>query len=52
MSGPWHDRLTLAGSETSPREAGYLAGAVEASRLAADAVTKRLTAVPAEMLRR
>ena len=42
VSGPWHDRLTLAGSETSPREAGYLAGAVEASRLAVDAVAKRL----------
>lgn len=50
--GPWRERLTLAGSETSPREAGYLAGAVEASRLAVDAVTKRLTVVPDEMLRR
>ena len=45
--GPWRERLTLAGSETSPREAGYLAGAVEASRLAVDAVTKRLAVVPA-----
>lgn len=42
VAGPWHDRLTLAGSEISPREAGYLAGAVEASRLAVDAVTMRL----------
>lgn len=42
VSGPWHDRLTLAGSETSPREAGYLAGAVEASRHAVDIVLKRL----------
>lgn len=42
VSGPWHGRLTLAGSETSPREAGYLAGAVEASRLAVVAVAKRL----------
>lgn len=41
--GPWQERLMLAGSETSPREAGYLAGAVEASRRAADAVAKRLT---------
>jgi monoamine oxidase len=28
---PWADRLILAGSETSPSEGGYLAGAVEAS---------------------
>jgi monoamine oxidase len=45
-SGPWRDRLTLAGSETSPREAGYLAGAAEASRLAAGTVAKRLTPTP------
>jgi hypothetical protein len=38
--GPWQARLTLAGSETSPREAGYLAGAVEASRRAANAVNE------------
>lgn len=31
VQGPWADRLILAGSETSPSEAGYLAGAVEAS---------------------
>lgn len=49
VAGPWRERLTLAGSETSLREAGYLAGAVEASRLAVDAVTKRLSG--AEMLR-
>lgn len=51
VSEPWRDRLTLAGSETSPREAGYLAGAVEASRLAAHVVAERLTAVPSAMSR-
>jgi monoamine oxidase len=35
--------LTLAGSEVSPTEAGYLSGAVEASRLAVEAVISRLT---------
>jgi len=30
VSGVWADRLTLAGSETSPTEPGYLAGAVAA----------------------
>lgn len=49
VAGPWRERLTLAGSETSPREAGYLAGAVEASRLAAEAVTQRLAGIPKGM---
>jgi monoamine oxidase len=31
VSRAWMDRLTLAGSETSTTEPGYLAGAVEAS---------------------
>lgn len=31
VSGPWADRLTLIGSETSRTEPGYLAGAVEAA---------------------
>lgn len=35
VTGPWQHRLILAGSETSPSEPGYLAGAVEAGRLAA-----------------
>ena len=39
---PWRARLVLAGSETSPAEAGYLAGAAEASGLAADEVLRRL----------
>jgi monoamine oxidase len=34
ISGPWRERLTLAGSETSPSEPGYLAGAVVASERA------------------
>lgn len=35
ISGPWAERLVLAGSETSPAEAGYLSGAVQASAAAA-----------------
>lgn len=38
VQGPWADRLILGGSETSPSEAGYLAGAVEASANAVAAV--------------
>jgi monoamine oxidase len=34
ISGPWRERLALAGSETSPSEPGYLAGAVVASERA------------------
>ncbi|RUV30962.1 FAD-dependent oxidoreductase [Mesorhizobium sp. M5C.F.Ca.IN.020.32.2.1] len=34
VEGEWHDRISLAGSETSPTEPGYLAGAVEAARRA------------------
>jgi monoamine oxidase len=37
VSGPWQDRLTLGGSETSVSEPGYLAGAVTASRQAVEA---------------
>lgn len=42
VHGPWSARLTLAGSETSPAEAGYLAGAVIASRAAAETMRQRL----------
>lgn len=35
ISGPWQHHLLLAGSETSPVEPGYLAGAVEAAQRAA-----------------
>ncbi len=36
VDGAWSGVLHLAGSEVSPTEAGYLAGAVEASRRAVD----------------
>lgn len=42
IDGPWRERLVQGGSETSPSEAGYLAGAVEASVLAVAEVRKRL----------
>jgi monoamine oxidase len=42
IHGPWAARLVLAGSETSPHEAGYLAGAAEASSLAAGELIRRL----------
>lgn len=41
VHGAWSDRLVLAGSEVSPREAGYLAGAAESSALAAAEVLRR-----------
>lgn len=44
VQGPWSDRLLLAGSETSQREAGYLAGAIHASSAAASRVRQRLMA--------
>lgn len=44
VSGPWQARLALAGSETSASEAGYLAGAVEASAHAVAEVTPRFGA--------
>src|SRR5690349_5947387 len=40
--GLWAERLILAGSEVSPNEAGYLAGAVEASNLAAEELRRRM----------
>jgi monoamine oxidase len=40
--GPWADRLALAGSETSPSEAGYLAGAIVAAERAVAAVLRGL----------
>ena len=43
IDGPWRRRLVLGGSESSPTESGYLAGAVEASRQAAAEVVGRLT---------
>lgn len=40
----WHDRIMLAGSETSARDPGYLAGAVDAGERAALSVIARLQA--------
>lgn len=42
VTGPWAHRLVMAGSETSPSEPGYLAGAVSAAQLAAETVLQRL----------
>ena len=42
VQGAWADRIVLAGSEVSPAEAGYLAGAIEASDLAAEDLRSRL----------
>ena len=47
VRGPWAERLVLAGSETSPTEPGYLAGAVEASKRAAATVCPSLLATKA-----
>jgi monoamine oxidase len=41
VQGVWQQRLSLAGSETSPREPGYLAGAVIAARRAVDTLLTR-----------
>ena len=40
--GPWAERLALAGSETSPSEPGYLAGAVVAAEQAVAVVVRGL----------
>jgi monoamine oxidase len=40
VSDAWRGRLLLAGSETSPSEPGYLAGAVTAARLAAETILR------------
>ncbi len=42
VSGAWRARLALAGSETSPSEPGYLAGAVTAAARAVDETLRRL----------
>ena len=44
VSGPWQARLALAGSETSPIEPGYLAGAVVAAARAVDETLRKLFA--------
>lgn len=45
VSGAWRDRLSLAGSETSASDPGYLAGAIDAGSRAAAEVLQRI-AVP------
>ena len=45
VNGAWRDRLSLAGSETSASDPGYLAGAMDAASRAAAEVLQRL-AVP------
>ncbi len=42
VSGPWQAHLALAGSETSPSEPGYLAGAVVAAARAVDETLRRM----------
>lgn len=42
VTGPWRARLTLAGSETSPTDPGYLAGAVAAAQRAVDETLAKL----------
>ena len=42
LTGPWTDRLSLGGSETSASEPGYLAGAIDAAERAVDEVRGRL----------
>lgn len=42
VSGPWRERLALAGSETSPSEPGYLAGAIVAAQRAVNATLDTL----------
>ncbi|MFP5236620.1 MAG: flavin monoamine oxidase family protein [Acidobacteriota bacterium] len=44
VTGAWRDRLTLGGSEASPTEPGYMAGAVIAAERAAAEVMKHLNA--------
>jgi len=41
VSGAWRDRLSLAGSETSATDPGYLAGAIDAASRAAAEVLQR-----------
>ncbi|CAA9340231.1 MAG: hypothetical protein AVDCRST_MAG68-2972 [uncultured Gemmatimonadetes bacterium] len=44
VTGPWKERLAMAGSETSPIEPGYLAGAVVAATRAAAETLRKLAA--------
>lgn len=47
LAGRWAEHLRLAGSETSRFEPGFMAGAIEAGRAAAEAVLARLRVGPA-----
>ena len=42
VSGPWAERLRLCGSETSRREPGYLAGAIDAAEEVITDLVRRL----------
>jgi monoamine oxidase len=42
----WRQRLWLAGSEAARRDAGYLAGAVEAAEYAVAALIERRVSAP------
>lgn len=42
VTGAWQDTIVLAGSETSPSEPGYLAGAIKAGQIAASEIIRRL----------
>ncbi|MFO1039107.1 MAG: FAD-dependent oxidoreductase [Geminicoccaceae bacterium] len=42
VTGPWQERLVLAGSETSAVDPGYLAGAIGAAKCAAATTLKRI----------
>lgn len=42
VSGIWQDQIVLAGSETSPADPGYLAGAIHAGEIAALEIVRRI----------
>ncbi|MDE2585150.1 MAG: FAD-dependent oxidoreductase [Betaproteobacteria bacterium] len=46
VPGKWHNRIWLAGSEAGRRDAGYLAGAVEAAEYAVMQIMNKLEAAP------
>lgn len=45
FTGMWREQLTLAGSEISPTDPGYLAGAVVPARLAVAEIKAKLMAI-------
>lgn len=46
VTGPWQTHLFLGGSETSPTEPGYLAGAIDAAQRAVAEILHRLRSTP------